>query len=94
MCLQKMYVPDHLTKQLKVNRGDLPKYYVEGSHEGIIDRSTFEAVQAEMARRAEKAKPSSARTCSEFSSIIRCGKCDANFYRKINAAGTKHANCH
>ena len=37
MCLQKYYVTNHLTKQKIRNNGQLPQYYVEGSHEGIID---------------------------------------------------------
>ncbi len=34
-CLQKGFITDHLTKQWKSNSGELPKYYVEGSHEAI-----------------------------------------------------------
>lgn len=30
----------------------MPKYYVEGSHEAIIDRDVFMKVKAEIARRA------------------------------------------
>ena len=54
-CLQKGFIADHLTKLWKPNDGELPKYYVEGSHEAIIDRETFEAVQTEIAQRAAKA---------------------------------------
>jgi hypothetical protein len=53
-CLQKGFITDHLTKQWKSNSGELPKYYVEGSHEAIIDRETFEAVQIEMAGGQQK----------------------------------------
>jgi len=64
---------------------------VEGAHEAIIDRSTFDAVQAEVARRAHSSKPASSELRSEFSGIIRCARCGANFNRKINAIGTKYA---
>lgn len=91
MCLQKGFVADHLTKHHKQNNGELPKYYVEGSHEAIIDRGAFEAVQAEMARRAAKANHPQKRTFSEFSGIISCGRCGAKFRKKINGSGTKYS---
>ena len=40
MCLQKYYITDHLTKRKKRNDGELPRYYVEGSHDGIISHET------------------------------------------------------
>ena len=92
MCLQKYFVTDHLTKRKKKNNGELPQYYVKGSHEGIIDREAFEAVRAEMARRTLKYKhPVTKPEGSEFTGLITCGRCGAHFRRKINAAGTKYA---
>lgn len=90
-CLQKSFVDNHLTKRKKVNNGELARYYVEGSHEPIVGVETFQAVQVEIARRAAKAKPSRKQTFSEFTGIIRCGRCGANFHKKTNAAGTKYA---
>jgi len=69
----------------------LAKYYVEDSHEAIIDKETFEAVQAEMARRAAKANHPRKLTFSEFSGVITCGRCGAKFRKKVNAIGTKYA---
>jgi len=91
MCLQKGFIADHISKHHKQNNGELPKYYVEGSHEAIIDRCSFEAVQVEMARRAAKADHPQKRSFSEFSGIIRCGRCGASFRKKINGVGTKYA---
>jgi len=92
MCLQKYYVTDHLTKRKIRNNGQLPQYYVEGSHEGIIDRETFEEVRAEMTRRSWKYKhPVVKPEGSEFTGLITCGRCGAHFRRKINACGTKYA---
>ena len=90
-CLQKGFITDHLTKQWKPNDGELPKYYVEGSHEAIIDRETFEAVQEEMASRAAKANHPRKITFSEFSGIITCERCGAKFRKKVNGIGTKYA---
>lgn len=91
MCLQKGYIADHLTKQWKPNNGELPKYYVEGSHEAIIDHAIFEAVQIERARRSAKINHPKTRSFSEFTGIIHCARCGTNFCRKVNGSGTKYA---
>ena len=91
MCLQKGFVIDHLTKRRKQNNGELAKYYVENNHEAIIDKKTFEAVKAEMARRAAKAKPLREPTFSEFTGRITCDRCGARFCKRITAIGTKYA---
>ena len=43
---------DFLNKKRVVNKGIVPQYYVEGSHEAIIPRELFMQVQEEMVRRA------------------------------------------
>jgi site-specific DNA recombinase len=88
--LQKSFITDHLTKRQKKNRGELPQYYVESTHEAIVDRPTFEAVQSETARRAAPATRSKTTTRNEFTGIIHCLRCGANFRRKIDAGGTKY----
>ena len=52
MLLQKSYVSDHLTKRKVINVGQLPQFYVRESHEAIIDKEIFAAVQTEIAQRA------------------------------------------
>lgn len=91
MMLQKGYVSDHITKRQKPNHGELPKYYVEGTHEAIIDKEIFEAVQTEMARRAAQSHHPKTMGFSEFSGVIHCSRCRANFCKKVNAIGTKYA---
>ena len=49
--LQKRFTVDFLTKQMKTNTGEVPQFYVEGSHEGITCPKGFEMVQAEIERR-------------------------------------------
>ncbi|GHU48735.1 hypothetical protein FACS1894127_0020 [Clostridia bacterium] len=44
MLLQKGFIVDHLTKRKIPNNGELPQYYIEGTHEPIIDKETFESV--------------------------------------------------
>ena len=50
--LQKTVTTDFLTKKRVVNKGIVPQYYVEGSHEPIIPKELYNMVQEEMARRA------------------------------------------
>jgi hypothetical protein len=47
---QKTYSTDHLTKKRADNSGELPQYYIEGSHPAIIDKDTWECVRLELAR--------------------------------------------
>ena len=54
--LQKKFTVDFLTKKQKVNEGEVPQYFVENSHEAIIEPVEFDMVQAEIARRKELGK--------------------------------------
>jgi len=92
LLLQKTYIADHLTKRKVVNRGQLPMYHVEGNHEAIIHKETFERAQTEIAERHRKYHPSSApKPPYPFTGMIRCGICGEKYRRKITAAGTKYA---
>lgn len=80
--LQKYYIENHITHKKRKNRGELPQYFVENSHEAIIDKETFERVQAEIKRRRELGIfASGAVETSCFTSKIRCGKCGKNYRR-------------
>lgn len=84
--LQKRFIVDHLSKREVLNKGQLPQYYMEGTHPAIIDMATFEKAQEimEMRRRLNKAKDTSTNRYP-FSGIIRCEKCGKNYKRKISA---------
>ena len=75
--LQKSFTVDFLTKKMKPNEGEVPQYYIEDSHEAIIDPREFELVQAEMARR--KGLRATYSGNSIFASRIICGDC-GSFY--------------
>lgn len=75
--LQKTYIADYLSKKIVKNNGELPQYYIKGSHPAIIDEETFEMVQEKLAVRS-KHQRSLARN-SEFSTKIICESC-GNFY--------------
>jgi site-specific DNA recombinase len=53
---QKTYNTDHLTKKRADNNGELPQYYIEGSHPAIIGRDIWECVQLEFARQERYCK--------------------------------------
>jgi len=71
--LQKGYTVDFLTKQRKVNEGEIPQYYVKNSHPAIIAPDEFDAVQIEIERRIKLGRPYSCN--SSFSAKIVCGEC-------------------
>ena len=99
--LQKTYISDCISKKLIRNTGQLPMYLLENHHEGIIDRQTFNAVQAEVARRNAAKSPSkknapTGRTSytSKYalSERLVCGEC-GTLYRRCTWArnGQKRA---
>jgi DNA invertase Pin-like site-specific DNA recombinase len=90
MLLQKTFQSDHISKKKRINHGELPMYHIERSHEPIIDRATFQAVQAEAERRALVYPFKQPLTKYPFAGMIRCGKCGAPFGRKQTAIGTKY----
>lgn len=91
--LQKTYTVNTLDKKRVANNGHAPKYYVEGSHEPIIDRDVFLRVQAEITRRANILTDGKKRVYSSryaLSSMVICGHCGDIFRRiKWNNRGCK-----
>jgi site-specific DNA recombinase len=70
---QKKFTVDFLTKKQKVNEGEVPQYYIEQSHEPIIDPVEWDAVQDEMKRRKSIGRAYSG--MSALSAKIVCGDC-------------------
>ena len=48
---QKLFTESHVTHKEKKNNGELPMYFIEGTHPAIISVETFQAAQEEFARR-------------------------------------------
>ncbi len=73
--------PLFLTKETKVNEGEVPQYYVENNHEAIISPQVFDWVQEEIKRRCEGRGRYSG--VSIFSSKIKCGQCGGWYGAKV-----------
>jgi len=91
MLLQKTFTLDHISKKKMINKGQMPQFFVQDSHEPIIGREIFAKVQEEIKCRAEhfNAKPEPPKTYP-FTGMIRCEICGTNYRRKITAAGSKY----
>jgi site-specific DNA recombinase len=80
LLLQKEFIEDPIGKKRRKNHGQLPQYYVENTHESIIDKETFDYVQAEIARRKELGPfaNKSLDTCC-FTGKIKCPHCGLSY---------------
>ena len=86
--LQKKFTVDFLTKKQKVNEGEVPQYFVEHSHDAIIDPQEFELVQAEIARCKEIGKVYS--SSNIFSTKLVCSCCGGFFGSKVWHSTSKY----
>lgn len=86
--LQKTYTVDFLTKKKKVNEGEIPQYYVERSHDFIIEPIEFELVQAEIARRKQLGMQYSCNNI--FSTKLVCGECGGYYGSKVWHSTSKY----
>lgn len=68
--INKTYITDCISKKVRTNNGERPKYYVENSHPAIIDSATFGRVQEELARRSGKHKVKQVGTKTEQGKLV------------------------
>ncbi len=79
--LQKKFTVDFLEKKMKRNEGEVPQYYVEGSHDHIIEPDEWDHVQAEFARRKALGRAYSGK--SVLSAKLVCEDCGGFFGSKV-----------
>ena len=80
LLLQKEYISDPIIKKRRKNKGELPQYFIEETHEPIIDMETFRYVQAEMQRRrALGPLANKALNTSCFTGKIKCPFCGFSY---------------
>lgn len=66
--LQKTFISDCISRKVIKNVGQLPMYLIENHHEGIVSRETYQAVQAEFARRGSRRSPNKRAAATGLSS--------------------------
>ena len=69
-------------KQSK-NRGQEDMFYASGTHNPIIDRETFEKVQALLQNRKERFSKSEQQNIYPLTSRIRCSECGSYYHRRV-----------
>ena len=87
LLLQTKFRENHLTKRTLVNHGQLPQYHATDTHEPIIDIGTYNSVQLEMHRRAQKYSKQQTSGKYPFSGMITCANCGKHYRRKVTATG-------
>lgn len=94
---QKTYRTDCISKKVKVNRGEMTRYLVSNNHAPIIDRDTFNLVQAELSRRTSKNKKMDSAITEQgkysgkyaLSELLICGSCGSSYRRNSKVANGK-----
>ena len=79
--LQKTYTVDYLTKEKRVNNGELPQYLIEYSHDPIIVPEVFEKAQEKL--QAQIPYRQKIRGNSPLSNSIICGACGSFYGHKV-----------
>ncbi len=88
---QKTYGTDTLPRKRIRNHGEKERYFVSDTHEGILDRATYEAVRRLIGERSTgKTKPRV--KTSAFSGITVCGEC-GNQFRSIGSHDKRYMIC-
>ena len=76
--LQRTFTDDHITHRKLMNRGQLPRFEVQGTHPVIIDEELHQMVEAERERRRQAGAVRWRRaTC--FTRKIICAYCGSTF---------------
>lgn len=78
---KKTITPDFLTHKKKYNRGDEEMVYIKDHHEPIIDRATFDFVQAEFERKSVNYIETKSKHSNRyaFSGKLKCGHCGRRY---------------
>ena len=97
--MQKTFKTDPISGKTKRNTGQLPMYLIQDHHPAIISRDTYNAVQAEFARRTSGKAPSTklaptGQACYSakyaLTGIVICGECGNQYRRCVwNKRGQK-----
>lgn len=83
--LQKTFIQDPISKKKVMNTGELPQYFVQDTHEAIIDMAAFEQVQEKLARNKEMGRFPYNHTGRKypFTMKVICGCCGRHYTRQL-----------
>lgn len=76
---QKTYTPDYLTHKGKVNKGEVPQYYIKNHHPSIVSRKLYRQAQAALDAKKKTYKGRIMPPKSPFSKRLLCGMCGRFF---------------
>ena len=90
LLMQKTFTENCITKKVKKNRGEMPKYLIRDNHPAIITHATFKMAQMEMARRGSVRKKADSGITEQgkysgkfaLTDILVCGECGSPYRRK------------
>jgi len=87
----KTYTVDPISKKRLDNLGEEEKYYIRNHHEPIISNEQFDKAQEILAERSKNFNKGHMKKYSQqytFSSMMKCGYCNANMTRRRWHSGT------
>ncbi len=85
MLLQKKYCTDTLPVKLKINYGEKDMYYIEETHQAIIEKDMFERVQDLIKKKQNKRLKKEHKVNKKhiFSKVLLCDECGKTLRNKI-----------
>ena len=89
---QKKYATEAIPAKQVRNHGEREQYYATGTQEAIVDKETFDTVQALRQHRAEIHHGGPAKDTDPMRTKLRCGVCGSSF-RKRESNGTVYWAC-
>lgn len=89
---QKTYASDTFPVQKFKNHGERKMYYAEGTHPPLIDKDTFQAVQALKAERRKSYRKVPKSELHTFHKRLVCGFCGA-YFRRAKSNGKAYWIC-
>lgn len=82
MC-QKTFTPYELPFKNRKNRGETDRYYISNSHEAVLDKDTFYAVQEMIEENHKKDAEKSATRKYKFTGKLFCCDCGWRFKKRV-----------
>lgn len=90
--LQKKYRNNHLEKKLYRNKGELQRFFAEGTHPAIVELEMFEKARELLKRIDTETSMRKPQTKCAFSGLIHCQKCGKS-YKRVTSKGVVGWNC-